>query len=109
MNFTQEDLDRVLNKFNESEWAKMSTHELNRKDANWAKNDYLVFKPEKIKQLAKNFTNSQQMIDYKGENKNQINAAGRYIQYKKVERPEWFESIYEGESKKECLQINTVL
>ena len=105
MNFTQEDLDRVLNKFNESEWVKMSTHELNRKDANWAKNDYLVFKPEKIKQLAKNFTNSQQMIDYKGENKNQINAAGRYIQYKKAERPEWFEEIYEGESKEECLQI----
>ena len=66
---------------------------------------FLIDQPEKIKELAKQFNNAQQMIDYKGEDEKLINYAGRYIQYKKVERPEWFESIYEGESKKECLQI----
>lgn len=70
-----------------------------------SKTDFLKFKPEKIKELAKQFINAQQMIDYKGENEDKINAAGRYIQYNKVERPEWFESIYEGESLEECLII----
>jgi hypothetical protein len=65
----------------------------------------LRFKLNKILELAKGFTNSTQMINYKGENQLLINQAGRYIEHKKVERPEWFEEIYEGESKEECLQI----
>jgi hypothetical protein len=105
MSYTQEDLDKILNNFVNSELGQISSHELNKKISNYAKTDFLIDKPEKIKELARPYTNPQQMIDYKGENKEQINAAGRYIQYKKVERPEWFEPIYEGESKEECLDI----
>jgi hypothetical protein len=105
MSYTQEDLDKILNNFVNSELGQISSHELNKKISNYAKTDFLIDKPEKIKELAKPFTNAQQMIDYKGENEDKINAAGRYIQYNKVERPEGFEPIYEGESKEECLQI----
>lgn len=68
---------------------------------------FLIDQPEKIKELAKDFSNAQQMIDFIGENQNDIHSAGRYIQYKKVERPEWFESIIKNnsETKEECLQI----
>ena len=65
----------------------------------------LRFKLNKIIGLAKGFTNPTQMIDYKGENQLLINQAGRYIEHKKVDRPEWFEPIYEGESLEECLII----
>lgn len=67
----------------------------------------LRFKPNKIKELAKGFTNSTQMVKYKGENEYLINQAGRYIEHKIIDRPEWFEDIIKGnqESKDECIQI----
>jgi len=74
----------------------------------WERTGYMAFNVEKIYQLAKPFTNAQQMIDYVGDNYKAINSAGRYIQYNhqnKCPRPSWFEEIYEGESKEECLQI----
>jgi hypothetical protein len=89
----------------EEDWGKMTVGYFNKKDAQYAKTDYLRFKPELILELAEPFINAQQMIDFVGEDQNDIRSAGRLIQYQKVERPEWFEEIYEGESKEECLQI----
>lgn len=67
----------------------------------------LRWKPNKIRELAKPFTNSTQMIDYRGENEFLINQAGRYIEHKKVDRPEWFEDIIKGnqETLEECIEI----
>jgi len=79
--------------------------EINKKNANYVKTDYLVFKPEKIKELAKSFTSAQAMVDFKGENKLMINAAGRLIHRQQTERPEWFEEIKEALSLEECLII----
>tara|TARA_R110000803_G_scaffold32492_1_gene71565 strand:- start:265 stop:1077 length:813 start_codon:yes stop_codon:yes gene_type:complete len=65
----------------------------------------LRFKPNKIRELAKDFISSTQMIDYRGENQLLINQVGRYIEHKRVDRPEWFIEIYVGESMDECLRI----
>jgi hypothetical protein len=96
------EFDQMLN-----EGKETTQHQWNKKMANYDKTGGLLFYPEKIKELAKPYTTSQQMIDYRGENEEQINAAGRYIQYKKVERPEWFDSITKNnsETKEECLKI----
>jgi len=67
----------------------------------------LRFKPNKILELAKGFTNSTQMINYRGENQKLINQAGNYIAGHKIDRPEWFDRIEKGnqETKEECLEI----
>ena len=65
----------------------------------------LRWRPNKIKELARSFTNAQQMKDFIGENQEQIRQAGGYIMSHKVERPEWFDEIYEAESLEECLII----
>lgn len=67
----------------------------------------LRFKPNKILKLAKGFTNTTQMVIYRGENHLQINQAARYIEHKKIDRPEWFDKIEKGnqETKEECLEI----
>ena len=114
MNNKIEQLRNKLNNMDKSEFNNLldssfeiSDAELNKKHVNWVKTDYLFFKPEKVKELAKSFTNAQAMINYKGNNKKLINAAGRLIQYKGFERPEWFEDIIKGnaESLVECLKI----
>jgi len=92
--------DPLFDRFN-----KLTTGRLSVIDTNHAKTDNLTFKPELVHELSKPFTNAQQMIDYVGDNDKLINAAGRLIQYKKVNRPDWFEEIYKGESPEECLQI----
>lgn len=97
--------NKPLKGVNEEDWGKMTIGYFNKKDAQYAKTDYLRFKPELILKLAEPFINAQQMIDFVGGNQNDIRSAGRLIQYQRVERPEWFEEIYEGESKEECLQI----
>jgi hypothetical protein len=89
----------------QEDWGKITVGRLNQMDANYAKTDYLRFKPEKIRELAKPFKYPQQMIDFKGENQQLINAAGRYIEHGKVERHEWFDEIYKGESLEECLEV----
>ena len=96
---------KPLKGVNEEDWGKMTLGYFNKKDAQYAKTNYLRFKPELILELAEPFINAQQMIDFVGENQNDIRSAGRLIQYNKVERPEWFEPIYEGESLEECLII----
>jgi len=67
----------------------------------------LRFKPNKILKLAKGFTNSTQMVNYRGENQKLINQAGNYIEGHKIDRPEWFDRIEKGnqETKEECLEI----
>ena len=67
----------------------------------------LHFEPNKILELAKGFTNSTQMVNYRGKNQKLINQAARYIEHKKVDRPEWFDRIEKGnqETKEECLEI----
>jgi hypothetical protein len=92
---------------NEEDWGKMTIGYFNRKDAHYARTDYLRFKPELILKLAKPFTNTTQMVTYGGKNHLQINQAGRYIEHKKVDRPEWFDRIekFNQETKEECLEI----
>jgi len=87
------------------EGKEITQHQWNVKNAGYAKTDYLIFKPEKIRELAKPFKNPQQMVDFKGENQKLINAAGRYIEHDKAERPEWFDKRYKGESLEECLEV----
>lgn len=87
----------------EDELGKMTVGYLNKLDGQYARTDYLLFKPELIRELAKDFTSSTAMVNYKGENEEQINAAGRYIEHKKVERPEWFEDI-NFQTPEECLE-----
>mgnify|MGYP003641700981 CR=1 FL=1 len=67
----------------------------------------LRFKPNKIGKLAEGFTNSTQMIDYRGENQLLINQVGRYIEHKEIDRPKWFEPIIKGtaETAEECIKI----
>ena len=86
---------------------EITNHEWRKKQANYAKNDYLRFKPELIQELAKPFTSAQSMIDYKGENEDQIRSAGRYIEHGVCNRPEWFDPIIKGnqESLEECVKI----
>ena len=90
---------------NEEDWGKLTVGYFNKLDSRYASNDFLLFDLERIYELAKPFTNAQQMIDFKGENEKLINSAGRYIQYEKVSRPDWFDVIYEAESLEECLEI----
>ena len=96
---------------NQEEWGKQTIGYLNKQDAKYAKNDYLWFRiqdnPELINELAKDFTNSWDMTQYKGENQDDIRALGRYIEHKKVPRPEWFDNIIKGnqESLEECVKI----
>lgn len=59
-------------------------------EAKYAINDFLALKPDLVAKLAEPFTNPWQMIDFKGENEKQINAAGRLIDNEKIPRPEWF-------------------
>lgn len=98
----QDEFNNVLNEGNER-----TNRSYNSAIKQYNKTDNLQFKPEKIKELASSFTTAQQMINYKGKNSKLINAAGRYIQYNKVERPEWFEEIEKNnsETKEECLQV----
>lgn len=95
--------DPTFDKFNETTTGRLGTLE-----ARYASTDFLRFDLDRIFELAKPFTNAQQMIDYEGENEKLINTAGRYIQYDKVQeitRPEWFDKIHQGESVEECIQI----
>lgn len=87
----------------EEEWGKMTVGYFNKIEARYASTDYLAFKPELVNELAKPFTSAQQMINFKGEDEKLINAAGRLIQYKGYERPEWFEDFV-IQSPEECLK-----
>ena len=92
---------------NQENWGKLTKGYFNKQDAKYAKTDYLLFKPELINKLAEPFINTTQMVIYRGENHLQINQAARYIEHKKVDRPEWFDKIEKGnqETKEECLEI----
>lgn len=94
--------DPVFDKFNNATVGKLATLE-----ARFASNDFLRFKPEVILKLAEGFVTPDNMIQYKGENEEQINAAGRYIERGVVERPKWFDPIIKGnqESLEECVKI----
>ncbi len=91
----------------QKDWGKLTKGYFNIQDSKHAKTDYLLFKPKLINKLAKPFTNTTQMVTYRGENHLQINQAARYIEHKKVDRPEWFDRIEKGnqETKEECLEI----
>jgi len=78
---------------------EISEAELNKKNANWAKTDFLSFKPEKVKELAEPFTTIKQMIFYEGENQKQIRAAGYLIQDGKMPRPKWFVDVNDYETR----------
>ena len=95
--------NKPLKGVNEEDWGKMTVGYFNRIDAHYARTDYLLFKPELINELAKPFTNPQQMKDFVGENEIQIRQAGAYIMGHKVERPEWFEDI-NFQTPEECIK-----
>jgi hypothetical protein len=77
----------------EEDWNKLTVGAINRADANHAKTDYLLFKPELVAELAKPFVNTRQMMEFKGENEKQIRASGNLINANKMSRPEWFVDI----------------
>ena len=85
--------NKPLKGVKEEDWGKLTIGYFNKVDSRHAQTDYLAFKPELVRELAKDFTNATQMVDYKGENQDQICAAGRLIEHKKMERPEWFEEF----------------
>jgi hypothetical protein len=87
----------------ENELDKVTVGYLNKLDGQYARTNYLRFKPELILELSKGFTSTTQMIKYKGENEEQINAAGRYIDHGVIERPEWLEDI-NFQTPEECLE-----
>ena len=94
--------DPLFDKFNDITTGRLSTIE-----ARYATTDFLRFDLDRIYELAKPFTNAQQMIDYEGENEKLINTAGRYIQYDKVaniKRPEWFDEVEKRQTKEEVLE-----
>lgn len=93
MKYTQEDLDKVLNKFIESDLYKTPSKMLNIVEAHQSKTDFLAHKPDLVNELAKPFNNPSQMISYKGKNEKQINAAGWLITTHKIPRPKWFDSV----------------
>jgi hypothetical protein len=85
--------NKPLKGVKEEDWGKLTIGHFNKIDSRHAATDYLLFKPELVSELAKDFTNSTQMVDYKGKNQDQIRSAGRLIEHKRMERPEWFEAI----------------
>jgi len=91
-------LDSVFDKLNGLTVGKIESLE-----GKYAKTDFLRFKPELIRELAKPFKSSAAMVDFKGENQEQIRAAGRYIEHKVIERPEWFENI-NFQTPEECIE-----
>lgn len=105
LQMNEDEFDQVLNENNDRDKRTWSTIQ-----RNLDRTDGLRYKPHLILKLAEGFTNAQQMVEYKGENEEQINAAGRYISYNKIEgfeRPEWFDEIYRGETVEECIEILT--
>lgn len=97
-----EEFDEVLNEGNDIDKRTWSTIQ-----RNYQRTDYLRFKPELIYKLAEPYTTAQSMIDYKGENEVQINAAGRYLQYNwkgQYPRPEWFDEVEKRQTKEEVLE-----
>ena len=95
--------NKPLKGVKEEDWGKLTIGYFNKIDSNYATTDYLAFKPELVRELAKDFTTSTHMVSYKGENQDQIRAAGRLIEHKKMERPEWFEEIHNRQDFNEVL------
>ena len=95
--------NKPLKGVNEEDWGKMTIGYFNRKDAHYARTDYLRFNPELILKLAKPFTSAQQMRNYEGENQEQIRQAGQLLYQKGFERPEWFEDI-NFQTPEECIK-----
>ena len=89
----QKQLDSVLDNLMSGDLGKMSNHDINKINANYAKNNYLRFKPEVIRELAKPFTTVQAMREFEGNNQDQIRSAGNLLWKGEFERPEWFVDI----------------
>jgi len=80
-----------LGKYTDGMWARIN--------ANYSKTNFLKQNPEKVYELAKPFTNTQSMTNYKGENEKEINAAGRYFVNDPdiFPKPEWFKRVIEDD------------
>ena len=87
-----------------NEGKEETNHEVRRRFAGYEKNGWLRFDQERVYKLAEGFKNPQQMINYKGENQDQIRSAGYLIMGHKAERPEWFDEIEKRETKEEVLK-----
>ncbi len=99
--FQQMDNSQINNLIDEGKG--ITNHEWRKAIGQYQRTDYLRFKPELILELSKGFTSTNHMIKYEGENKEQINAAGRYIDHGVIERPEWLEDI-NFQTPEECLE-----
>ena len=88
--FTQEDLDRILNKVKEGPIGTRSQHTWNMIDALAAKTNYLSYDIKKHRELAKPFNSTSEMIKYKGPNQREINLVGVFINRGSSPFPEWF-------------------
>lgn len=101
LQMNNEEFDEVLNEGNDIDKRTWSTIQ-----RNYDRTDGLRFKPELIYKLAESFSNAQSMIDFKGDNEDQVNAAGRYLQYNwknLYPRPEWFSTDKLKQTKEEVL------
>ena len=81
-----------------------TNHEIRRKFARYEKNGWLRFDKERVHTLAEGFKNPQQMVDYEGDNQEQIRSAGQLIMGHKIERPEWFDDLIEHKTPEQVLE-----
>jgi len=99
--FQQMDDSQINNIIDEGK--ETTNHEWRKAIGQYQRTDYLRFKPELIRKLSKGFTSTTHMIKYEGDNSEQINAAGRYIDHGVIERPEWMDDT-NFQTPEECIE-----
>lgn len=82
--------NKPIKGIDEKDWGKYTVGYYNIREAAYAKNDFLALNPELVAKLAEKFKSTSSMINFKGDNEKQIQAAGRLIAHNKMPRPEWF-------------------
>ncbi len=85
------------------EGKETTNQEWRKKIGQYQRNDYLRFKPEITRELAKDFISATHMVAYEGDNQDQIRSAGRFIQHSIHPTPEWFEELHNRQDFDEVL------
>jgi hypothetical protein len=102
LKFQQIDNDQINDLVDEGK--EITNHEWRKKLGQYQRNGYLRFKPELVHELAKPFTTPTQMTQYEGENEVQIRSAGRLLEHRIHELPEWFELEKKHQTIEECIE-----
>lgn len=100
--FQQMDNSQIHNLVDEGK--ETTNHEWRKKLGQYQRNGYLRFKPELVHELAKSFTTATQMVAFEGENEDQIRSAGRLLEQRIHELPEWFEFEKNHQTLEECIE-----